>query len=59
MLITSLHAPSTETDALEYLLGQLEAIDAGSLGPVRETVRELHAVQAGLKECATRGTAPA
>ncbi|MER5913842.1 lantibiotic dehydratase [Streptomyces sp. NPDC001982] len=53
VLITSLHAPSTETDALGYLLGQLDAIDAGCLGPVRETVRELHAVRAGLEECAT------
>ncbi|WP_030546351.1 lantibiotic dehydratase [Streptomyces albus] len=55
VLITSLHAPSTEIDALGYLLGQLDAIDAGSLTPVAETVRELHAVRAGLEECATRG----
>ncbi|MFD9441023.1 lantibiotic dehydratase [Streptomyces sp. NPDC060006] len=55
VLITSLHAPSTETDVLGYLLGQLDAIDAGSLAPVAETVRELHAVRAGLEECATRG----
>ena len=55
VLITSLHAPSTETDALGYLLGQLDAIDARSLAPVAETVRELHAVQAGLEECATHG----
>ncbi|MCI0383808.1 lantibiotic dehydratase [Streptomyces sp. CNQ085] len=55
VLITSLHAPSTETDALGYLLGQLDAIDAGTLAPVAETVRELRAVRAGLEECATRG----
>ncbi|MFJ9029033.1 lantibiotic dehydratase [Streptomyces sp. NPDC102274] len=55
VLITGLHAPSTETDALGYLLGQLDAIDAGSLAPVAETVRELHAVRAGLEECATHG----
>jgi thiopeptide-type bacteriocin biosynthesis protein len=55
VLITSLHAPSTETDALGYLVGQLDAIDAGSLAPVAETVRELHTVRAGLEECATHG----
>ncbi|WP_406307993.1 lantibiotic dehydratase [Streptomyces griseoaurantiacus] len=55
VLITGLHAPSTETDALGYLVGQLDAVDAGSLAPVAETVRELHAVRAGLKECATHG----
>ncbi|WP_327315744.1 lantibiotic dehydratase [Streptomyces sp. NBC_01235] len=55
VLIAGLHAPSTETDALGYLMGQLNAIDAGSLAPVAETVRELHAVRAGLEECATRG----
>jgi len=53
-LITSLHAPSTETDALDYLLGQLDAIDAGTLAPVTEAVHELRAVRAGLEECATR-----
>jgi thiopeptide-type bacteriocin biosynthesis protein len=52
-LITSLHAPSTETDALGYLVGQLDAIDAGSLVPIAETVRELQAVRAGLEECTT------
>lgn len=55
VLITSLHAPSTETDALGYLLGRLDAIDAGSLAPVAETVRELRAVRAELEKCATRG----
>ncbi|WP_404190736.1 lantibiotic dehydratase [Streptomyces tauricus] len=55
VLITCLHAPSTETDALGYLLGQLDAIDAGSLVPVAETVRELRTVRAGLEEYATHG----
>lgn len=55
VLITSLHAPSTETGALGYLVGQLDAVDAGSLAPVAETVRELHAIRAGLEECATPG----
>lgn len=55
VLITSLHAPSTETEALGYLVSQLDAVDAGSLAPVAETVRELHAIRAGLGECATHG----
>ncbi|MFE2353102.1 lantibiotic dehydratase [Streptomyces parvulus] len=55
VLITGLHAPSTETDALGYLVSQLDVIDAGSLAPVAETVRELHAVRAGLEMCATHG----
>ncbi|WP_405671798.1 lantibiotic dehydratase [Streptomyces sp. NBC_01530] len=55
VLITGLHAPSTEADALGYLVDQLDAIDAGSLALVAETVRELDAVRAGLEECATRG----
>ncbi|WP_155059332.1 lantibiotic dehydratase [Streptomyces blattellae] len=55
VLITSLQAPSTETDALGYLVGQLAAIDAGSLAPVAGTVRELHAVRAGLEGCTTYG----
>ncbi|WP_320780250.1 lantibiotic dehydratase [Streptomyces sp. CRN 30] len=55
VLITGLHAPSTETDALGYLVSQLDAIDAGSLAPVARTVRELHAIRAGLEECATQG----
>ncbi|MGX9886577.1 lantibiotic dehydratase [Streptomyces sp. NPDC002276] len=54
VLITSLHAPSTEPDVLRYLLDQLDAIDAETLGPVAETVRELRAVREGLEECATR-----
>lgn len=55
VLITGLHAPSTETDALGYLVGQLDAVDAGSLAPVAETVRELRAIRVGLEECATHG----
>ncbi|WP_455357190.1 lantibiotic dehydratase [Streptomyces sp. SYSU K217416] len=55
VLITSLHAPSTETDALEYLLHQLDAVDADALAPVAETVHELRAIRTGLEECGTRG----
>ncbi|MER6091279.1 lantibiotic dehydratase [Streptomyces bluensis] len=54
VLITGLHAPSTETDALGHLLRQLDAVDAGALAPLSETVRELHAIRAGLEQCGTR-----
>ncbi|MFC9029180.1 lantibiotic dehydratase [Streptomyces arboris] len=52
VLISSLHAPSTEPDALGYLVGRLDAIHAESCAPVAETVRELHTVRAALEECA-------
>ncbi|NYI04860.1 thiopeptide-type bacteriocin biosynthesis protein [Allostreptomyces psammosilenae] len=55
VLITSLHAPSTETDALRHLIDQLDLIDADTLPPVAETVRELRTIRTGLKECASRG----
>ncbi|WP_406469908.1 lantibiotic dehydratase [Streptomyces sp. NBC_01615] len=54
VLITSLHAPSTETDALEYLLGQLDAVDADAVAPVADTLRELRAVQIDLRGCGSR-----
>ncbi|WP_405889493.1 lantibiotic dehydratase [Streptomyces sp. NBC_00133] len=54
VLITSLHAPSTETDALKYLLSQLDAVGADSLAPVADTVRELYAVQIDLSGCGSR-----
>lgn len=54
VLITSLHAPSTETDALGYLLGQLDAVGADGVAPIAATVRELHAVRNDLSDCASR-----
>ncbi|MBT2420751.1 lantibiotic dehydratase [Streptomyces sp. ISL-22] len=54
VLITSLHAPSTESDALGYLLDQLDVIDADTLPQVVEAVRELRAIRTGLKECSSR-----
>ncbi|MCZ4098292.1 lantibiotic dehydratase [Streptomyces sp. H39-C1] len=54
VLITNLHAPSTETDALQYLLGQLDAVSADSLVSVADTVRDLHAVQIDLSGCSSR-----
>ncbi|MDT0342701.1 lantibiotic dehydratase [Streptomyces litchfieldiae] len=53
-LITNLHAPSTETDALDYLLGQLDAVDAGTVTSVADTIRELRCVRNGLRDCGTR-----
>ncbi|MYS23586.1 lantibiotic dehydratase [Streptomyces sp. SID4948] len=51
VLITSLNAPSTETDALDYLLEQLDAVDADTVAPVADTVRELRAVRTDLRGC--------
>ncbi|MGI3226719.1 lantibiotic dehydratase [Streptomyces sp. GTA36] len=53
VLLTALQAPSTETDPLAYLLEQLDAADAGAVGPVADTVRELHAIHVGLTTCQT------
>ncbi|MEX5636413.1 lantibiotic dehydratase [Parafrankia sp. FMc2] len=44
-LITSLHAPSTQTDALEQVLARLDAVEATAVGPVAGLVtalREIH-----------------
>lgn len=54
VLITSLHAPSTETDALDYLLAQLDAVEADAVTQVADTIRELRAVQADLRDCGSR-----
>ncbi|WP_405914370.1 lantibiotic dehydratase [Streptomyces sp. NBC_00963] len=55
VLITSLHAPSTETDALGYLLDQLDAMDATRDAGVAELLRELRPIRVGLEGCTTRG----
>ncbi|GGX50740.1 hypothetical protein GCM10010341_85450 [Streptomyces noursei] len=55
LLITNLHAPSTKTDGLGYVLAQLDAVQAGSLAPLTQTVRELHLLRTDMAECATRG----
>ncbi|MGW1279863.1 lantibiotic dehydratase [Streptomyces tsukubensis] len=55
VLITSLWAPSTETDALGCLVDQLDAVEAESIAPVSKTVAELVAIRAALKGCTTRG----
>ncbi|WP_344405083.1 lantibiotic dehydratase [Streptomyces longisporus] len=54
VLISGLHAPSTETDALEYLLRSLDAIHAETVPSVAATVGELRAVQVDLRKCDSR-----
>ncbi|MER5604095.1 lantibiotic dehydratase [Streptomyces sp. NPDC002265] len=51
VLITSLQAPATEPEALGHVLAQLDGVEAGSLVPLAQTVRELRAVHAGLQHC--------
>ncbi|MDQ8706951.1 lantibiotic dehydratase [Streptomyces sp. LHD-70] len=53
-LITCLHAPSTETDALLYLLEQLAAVDADRVQPVAELVESLREIHASLRRASTR-----
>ncbi|MFF5335396.1 lantibiotic dehydratase [Streptomyces sp. NPDC013181] len=55
VLITNLHAPSTETDALAHLVDKLDAVEAGDLAPVAETVREVRAIRTDLGRGATAG----
>ncbi|WP_217570663.1 lantibiotic dehydratase [Streptomyces sp. GbtcB7] len=54
VLISSLHAPSTETDALTYLLSSLDTVHADSVAPVAATIGELRSVQADLRGCDSR-----
>ncbi|WP_258177145.1 lantibiotic dehydratase [Streptomyces solincola] len=53
VLITNLHAPATEPDALGHLVAQLDTAQAEDIPLLAATVRELHAVHAGLKQCGT------
>jgi thiopeptide-type bacteriocin biosynthesis protein len=55
VLITNLQAPATETDALGYVLAQLDAVEAGSLAPLARTMRELRTVHTGLQQCDSPG----
>jgi len=48
-LITSLHAPSTEPDALCHLVEQLEAVGAATVAPVADLAVELKEVHALLE----------
>ncbi|MFJ2796692.1 lantibiotic dehydratase [Streptomyces sp. NPDC087290] len=53
VLITNLHAPATETDALGHLVTQLDAVRAEDIRLLAPVVRELRAVHAGLEQCGT------
>ncbi|MGW4305886.1 lantibiotic dehydratase [Streptomyces californicus] len=55
VLITNLHAPATETDALGHLVTQLDAVRAQDIRLLAPVVRELRAVHAGLEQCGTTG----
>ncbi|MEU6406315.1 lantibiotic dehydratase [Streptomyces sp. NPDC046985] len=54
VLITSLHAPSTEIDALGHLVEQLGATGVEGNAPAAEIGRELRAIRKDLEECLTR-----
>ncbi|MGZ3113525.1 lantibiotic dehydratase [Streptomyces sp. H62] len=54
VLVTGLHAPSTETDALGHLLDQLHRADVDALPALAATVRELGEIRTALTECASR-----
>ncbi|MGW9237415.1 lantibiotic dehydratase [[Kitasatospora] papulosa] len=53
VLITNLHAPATETDALGHLVTQLDGVRAEDIRLLAPVVRELRAVHAGLEQCGT------
>ncbi|MEV6684550.1 lantibiotic dehydratase [Streptomyces sp. NPDC051130] len=50
-LLTGLRAPSTETDALGYLVAQLESVGAENVEEVAGLVRELREVNADITAC--------
>lgn len=54
VLISNLHAPSTETDALGHLLNSLDAVDGAAAAPVTSLIRELHLVHSELRGCDSR-----
>ncbi|WP_353946455.1 lantibiotic dehydratase [Streptomyces sp. HUAS MG91] len=54
VLLTSLHAPSTQSDALGHLLHQLDAADAARLPAACDLVREVRAAQEAVRKCEGR-----
>ncbi|MBV9143643.1 MAG: lantibiotic dehydratase [Pseudonocardiales bacterium] len=48
VLVSSLHAPATVTDAFGYVLDALTAVDAGDIPQVAPRLRELRMIQAEL-----------
>ncbi len=55
-LITGLHAPATEPDALGWLLGHLDSVGGSELETTRQLVAELRSIHRLLSRC---GEAPA
>ncbi|MFG2434654.1 lantibiotic dehydratase [Streptomyces sp. NPDC048508] len=53
VLITNLHAPATESDALAYLLTQLDTVRAADIHLLAPVIRELRAVHGALQQCAS------
>ncbi|SBW22518.1 hypothetical protein FDG2_2762 [Candidatus Protofrankia californiensis] len=48
VLISSLHAPGTVTDAFGYLMDQLDVAGADDIGPVADLLRRLQEIHTGL-----------
>ncbi|WP_411076256.1 lantibiotic dehydratase [Streptomyces sp. cmx-4-7] len=55
VLLTNLRAPATETDALGYVLAQLDAVHADTLVTLARTVRELRTIHEALPQCDSEG----
>jgi thiopeptide-type bacteriocin biosynthesis protein len=51
VLITNLHAPATEIDALGHLVAQLDAVATDVPAPLAHAIHELRAVHAALDKC--------
>lgn len=51
VLLTNLHAVSTNTDALRHLVDQLDTVGADTVAPLAATVDELRAIHAELTRC--------
>lgn len=54
VLISSLHAPSTEPDALGHLLSSLDAVDSAAVAQLDSIVSELRLVRSELRDCDSR-----
>ncbi|MFD5425342.1 lantibiotic dehydratase [Streptomyces sp. NPDC127084] len=51
VLVTCLHAPATETDALGHLLKHLDAAGVPSVAPISALVAEMRDIHSGLANC--------
>ncbi|MEX2985698.1 lantibiotic dehydratase [Streptomyces sp. C36] len=54
VLLSALHAPSTQTAPLEHLVAQLDAVGADEVGEVAELVGELRSIRTDLVRCTAR-----